>query len=280
LHLTTRSGARLWVDDHLVLDAPAGDHEGTFTARVALLAGEKHSFRLECYDTARARLEWSGPSQFREVVPQRHWYPPSVKVVSFSLVYADTGEPVAGYDPIPDGATLPAYTPGDRPWTVVANTLPALPGVVRYALDGQADSLLPAVPFAPGISPAAWLAQPGTYTLTATPYPGADSARGRGIGRTIRLTVGDERLGPAPERVQLYPNPSAEETRLVFFAPAGEPMTVEVLDATGQRMLLTRLSTRFGKNTVQIPVREFAPGLYLVRLRGNQKQFLIRFLRP
>ena len=59
------------------------------------------------------------------------------KVTSLTLIDAVTGEPVAGFDPIPDGATLNLSTLPTRRLNIRANTSPSRVGSVRFTLDGR-----------------------------------------------------------------------------------------------------------------------------------------------
>ena len=73
--------ARLWVDDHLVLDAWEGKATHSFySAPVALRAGLRHSIRLEYGERtgqAHVSLFWRSTSQPIEVVPQSQLHPPA-----------------------------------------------------------------------------------------------------------------------------------------------------------------------------------------------------------
>ncbi|MHC4504192.1 MAG: FecR domain-containing protein [Planctomycetota bacterium] len=131
------------------------------------------------------RLEWteqlSPPGRSRsETVPV---------VESFTLMNADTDQPVAGFDPLPDGATLDLAKLPTRRLNIRANIVPAQVGTVRFRLNGKEK---PKEEFAPyslegdtegDYNP--WTPRAGTYTLTATPY-----ASGRAKGKTGRpLTI-------------------------------------------------------------------------------------------
>ncbi len=73
LHAIADDGARVWVDSVLVIDAWTGsgspvEASGAFAA----VAGRLYPIVVEYHeaaDSARMRLEWSGPSQPREIVP-------------------------------------------------------------------------------------------------------------------------------------------------------------------------------------------------------------------
>jgi hypothetical protein len=72
-YLTCDKGARLWVNDRLIIDCWDGGDAGTSTGVAALTAGEKYDVKLEYYDdegAARCKLEWASAFQAREVVPK------------------------------------------------------------------------------------------------------------------------------------------------------------------------------------------------------------------
>ena len=77
IEVVVDDGARLWVDDHLSIDAWS-DHAGTSVAtRMNLKAGAVHSLKLEYYERtgeAVARLRWSSPSTPEQAVPQSQLY--------------------------------------------------------------------------------------------------------------------------------------------------------------------------------------------------------------
>lgn len=73
-YLTCDKGAKLWVNNRLIVDSWLdGQNNGTLTGAIALAAGEKYDVTLEYYDdraTARCKLEWASAFQSREVIPQ------------------------------------------------------------------------------------------------------------------------------------------------------------------------------------------------------------------
>ena len=74
-YVTADDGMRLWVDQQLVagrwtdsIDSTARQSSG----QIVLEAGQWHEIKLEYYDntgSASVKLEWSSPSQTREVIP-------------------------------------------------------------------------------------------------------------------------------------------------------------------------------------------------------------------
>jgi len=111
-------------------------------------------------------------------------------VKSFTLINADTDRPVAGFDPLPDGATIELAKLPTRRLNIRANIVPSEVGTVRFRLNGKDR---PKEEFAPyslegdaegDYNP--WTPRAGTYTLTATPYA-AGGARGK-AGRPLTIT--------------------------------------------------------------------------------------------
>jgi hypothetical protein len=75
--LTGGQASRLWVNDRLILEKPAGTPSAP-SAPVALEAGRKYKIRVEYValtGNAAVTLAWSSPSQFRETVPTSRLYP-------------------------------------------------------------------------------------------------------------------------------------------------------------------------------------------------------------
>ena len=116
-----------------------------------------------------------------------------------TLFDADTDKPLAGFDPIPAGATLdlkslPAHL------SVGANTDPATVGSVRFTLDGGDVKLENIVPYAiagdggarpgggydyyPWTPPAS-----GAHTLRVTPYSAAGATGNAGAAYTLNFNV-------------------------------------------------------------------------------------------
>jgi mono/diheme cytochrome c family protein len=82
-------GVRLWVNNQLLIDhwtdhAMAEDH-----GSIALVAGQKYPVRLEYFENggqAGVRLEWSSPSQYRELIPPSQLSPPTEDSFAFPPV--------------------------------------------------------------------------------------------------------------------------------------------------------------------------------------------------
>jgi len=72
LTTTTADGARLWINDQLLIDDWSSGLK-TRTCQVVLTAGQLAKVRMECFNSSgngRARLAWSSASQAPETIPQ------------------------------------------------------------------------------------------------------------------------------------------------------------------------------------------------------------------
>jgi len=131
--------------------------------------------------------------------------PPGQSVASLTLIDADNDVPIAGYDPIPDAATINLATLPTRNLNIRANTNPAAVGSVRFGLDAIASyGTDNAAPYAlagdtNGTDYLAWTPSVGSHTVTATPYSAADAGGTAGTARTLSFTVTDKRKGK-PQR--------------------------------------------------------------------------------
>ncbi len=122
-------------------------------------------------------------------------------VVSFTLFNADTDLPIAGYDPLPSGATLNLATLPTRNLNIRANTNPATVGSVRFGYDANANYRVEGiVPYAlagdngtvngrPNYNP--WTPAVGSHTLTATPFTAGGAGGSAGTPLTVTFTVTD-----------------------------------------------------------------------------------------
>lgn len=75
-HLQHDDGAKLWVDDVLIIDQ--WGTTGTHTNTAALTAGEFYNIKIEWKETtgsAQLKLDWSSSSQTQQVIPSKYLYP-------------------------------------------------------------------------------------------------------------------------------------------------------------------------------------------------------------
>jgi CubicO group peptidase (beta-lactamase class C family) len=117
-------------------------------------------------------------------------------VVSLTLIDVGTGEPVPGFDPIPDGATLDLAKLPTRRLNIRAKTRPEKVGSVRFSYDGEvAYRTENTPPYAAGGDDGTryetWTPTPGKHTLTATPFSAAGAGGNAGTPLTITFTVED-----------------------------------------------------------------------------------------
>jgi hypothetical protein len=126
-------------------------------------------------------------------------------VTGLTLINADTDLPVAGFDPIPNGATIDLAALPTVNLNLRANTTPASTGSVRFGLDATASFKTDnAAPYALGSETtgnyAAWTLSLGSHTVTATGYTGANATGTAGAPLTISFLLTSRRInagGPA-----------------------------------------------------------------------------------
>jgi hypothetical protein len=116
-------------------------------------------------------------------------------VTSFTLINADTGQPVPGFDPLPRYAVVSLAALPTRNLNIRANTAPAVVGSVRISLSGagavnRTDSEAPYSVFGDTSgSYAAWIPRVGNHNLTARPYSGPGAGGTAGPAFSITFTV-------------------------------------------------------------------------------------------
>lgn len=116
-------------------------------------------------------------------------------LAGFTLIDARTGEPVRGYDPIPEGAVLDFSKLPTTQLNIRANTVPERVGSVLFGFDGNPRfGLQNGRPYSAfGGQDGRWFAwqnpKPGLHALTATPYTGPRATGTAGRSLTLRFTV-------------------------------------------------------------------------------------------
>lgn len=117
-------------------------------------------------------------------------------VDSFTLINADTDQPISGYDPIPDGAVLNYATLPTLNLNIRANTTPGVVGSVKFSRksvnssSGLTDNTAPYAAW--GYSNGDYKAHLfglGVYTYTATPYTGANASGTAGTAKAVHFNV-------------------------------------------------------------------------------------------
>jgi regulation of enolase protein 1 (concanavalin A-like superfamily) len=77
IYLASLYGARVWVDEKLVLDSKDRPQQEDLQTRLNLVAGQRYLLRVETYDCrgdAQGRLKWSTPSIPKRTIPQSQLY--------------------------------------------------------------------------------------------------------------------------------------------------------------------------------------------------------------
>ncbi|MEI7730467.1 MAG: PA14 domain-containing protein [Verrucomicrobiota bacterium] len=78
-YVTADDGARLWVNDRMILGRTVYSSSALeVSGKIALKAGEHYNIVLEYNEStgqAKVRLGWSSPSQAKEIIPQSQLYP-------------------------------------------------------------------------------------------------------------------------------------------------------------------------------------------------------------
>ena len=117
-------------------------------------------------------------------------------VESFTLINADTDQPIATFNSLSNGATLNLAMLPTRNLNIRANTSPATVGSVRFGLDGKSnyrtDNRAPYALGGDNGNYSTWKPSLGTHTLTARPYTRSDARGTAGTALTITFSVIDQ----------------------------------------------------------------------------------------
>lgn len=118
----------------------------------------------------------------------------SQAVMSFTLINADTDQPVAGYEEINDGAVINSASLPTTHLNIIANTSPVMVGSVRFAFDGNANARTESnAPYAlfgnNGPDYNAGTIATGKHTLTGTPYTNKSATGTAGTRLAISFTL-------------------------------------------------------------------------------------------
>ena len=126
--------------------------------------------------------------------------PPAQSVVSFTLINAETNEPISGFDPIPSGANINLATLPTKNVNIRANTSPSTVGSVRFDWDGTVNHRTDdTAPYSLGGDDAGdytnWTPLTGNHTLIGTPYSGPGATGTAGSAQTLTFKISDKRRG-------------------------------------------------------------------------------------
>ncbi len=122
--------------------------------------------------------------------------PSGPAVTSFTLINADTDQPVAGHNPMAGGAVIDLVALPTRNLNIRANTSPSTVGSVRFGYDGNPNYRLEnAAPYAMAGDTSgnyfAWTPSIGSHSVTATPYTLSKGGGTAGTPLTLAFTVVD-----------------------------------------------------------------------------------------
>jgi hypothetical protein len=99
----TDDGARVWVNDQLIIDRWVDQAITETSGTISLVAGQYYDIRMDYYENsgdAEAHLSWSSPSQPKEIIPQSR-----LRTTDTTLT-GITGTEVA---PVARATLLPSY---------------------------------------------------------------------------------------------------------------------------------------------------------------------------
>ncbi len=185
-------GNSAYATDSATPYALAGDSSGNYTAWTPSVGS--HSVTATPYTGAGATGTAGTPLTVAFTVTNSGGGGSGPSVASLSLMNADTNQPISGYDPLSNGATLDLTTLPTSHLNIRANTSPATVGSVRFALDGNSNyrtETMPPYAMAGDTSGNydAWTPTVGSHTLTVTPYSGGGGTGTAGTALTVTFTV-------------------------------------------------------------------------------------------
>lgn len=97
-YMTVDDGARVWIDDELLLDEWGLNAPTEFQFRAKMKAGQMHTIRVEyaqfMYNEAVAQLEWSFDGQTKTFVPMEYLYSKAITDCNEPLVVEKEVKPV------------------------------------------------------------------------------------------------------------------------------------------------------------------------------------------
>ncbi|HEX8236550.1 MAG TPA: PA14 domain-containing protein [Abditibacteriaceae bacterium] len=179
-HLESDDGARLWVNDQLLIDNWRDPGLVSGSGTINLIAGVKYNIRLEYYDVtgmAQVFLSWNGPYTSKQFIPQSQLYPTTgAPVVVATPVFSPDGGTYSGSGTVQiicatPGATIHYTTDGSDP----TENDPAIPSGEIVPISGTCT--LKARAYLYGYAPSA--VKSATYTIVTDPAPpGQDTFNG------------------------------------------------------------------------------------------------------
>jgi glucose/arabinose dehydrogenase/chitodextrinase len=136
-------GVRLYIDNNLVIDRWIDQSSTPYSATVNLTEGD-HEIKLEYYEHgggAAIKLDWNPTAtQAPSPTPTGTLTPTPTtssgqSTTSYTLINADTNQPITGFNPISPNANFELNTLPTRHLNIRANTSPLTVGSVKFAYD-------------------------------------------------------------------------------------------------------------------------------------------------
>ena len=205
-YVNSDNGRRLWINGQLIIDKWLPDYGIEYQGTIALKAGQKYDIKLEYFEKdggANCKLEWSSPTQTREVVAKSQLYANQLPTIAIT---APTNNAVF---------TAPANI------TITANASD-VDGTISKVEFYNGTTLLNsdnAVPYTYSWTNVAM----GAYTITAKGYDNANA-----LATSTAITVNVNAANQLPIIVITAPTNNA-----VYTAPVGVTITANANDADG-----------------------------------------------
>lgn len=101
------------------------------------------------------------------------------------------------------------------------------------------------------------------------------------IDRTLQrtLSVHDETFGEQMDGFN-YPNPFSETTTLVFYSKDAAPVSIEIFDLLGRKVISRDLNeVSIGKNSILLDLASRKKGIYICQITSNKKSKTIKLLK-
>ncbi len=217
------------------------------------------------------------------------------RIGSYTLIDADTEQPIAGFDPIREGAVIDMNAIGTPNINIRANTVDFTPPVIESTrlilvgpngtIQNRVESFRPYAVFGdpssmdlddddPTLDYNVWSAvQNGDLNLNGVPF-GLNGGVGETFGPlTLNFSIVNAIAGRAdvpafePSLLPNYPNPFNPVTAIRFNLPETAPVRLEVFDMLGRSvMILVDATLDGGFHEVNFEAGELSSGMYLYRL--------------
>ncbi len=91
-------------------------------------------------------------------------------------------------------------------------------------------------------------------------------------------TVGIGKLNSAGRNMQIYPNPSAEQSTLTFSVPENGNAVISIVDISGKTIY--QVSRMLSQGTHSFRITGFGKGMYLVKVSGSGYNYHCKTDKP